>query len=517
MNRPFIFAMLLACAIALLLRCPQLDIRPMHNDEAVNAIKLRQLLGHGGYRYDPSEYHGPTLEYLSRAWMKLTGVADFNDVTESRLRQLTVAFGLALLLLVPLISDGLGLRAAICAAFLTAISPAMVFYSRYYIHEMLLVFFTGLAFAAAWRYWRSRRLGWALTSGIAIGLMQATKETFVLCLLAAAGALLLNKLAGRILASAAMPGSNRPIRKKHILAAIAAWLVVVVILFSSFFSNWQGVLDSARTYLPWMHRAGGASPHIHPWYFYAQRLLWFHSGNGPVWSEALIFVLALVGAFAAFGGWRLREGKRLFLRFLAFYTFLLAAMYCFIGYKTPWCLLGFWHGAILLAGVGAMAILDHLRKNSLCKITAAVMIAAAIQLAFQARLGSTDFASDPRNPYVYSQTSPDVLNLAGEIELLSQLHADGHQMIIEVIAPESEYWPLPWYLRQFAKVGWWDAMPAGPYPPVLIVSTRLHSNFDDRKTHVMAGIFELRPQTFFELYVAEDLWLKHVSPSQPEK
>ena len=42
-----------------------------------------------------------------------------------------------------------------------------------------------------------------------------------------------------------------------------------------------------------------------------------------------------------------------FVRFLALYTFALAAAYSLIAYKTPWCLLSFWHGMILLAGVGA--------------------------------------------------------------------------------------------------------------------------------------------------------------------
>ena len=54
---------------------------------------------------------------------------------------------------------------------------------------------------------------------------------------------------------------------------VAVWLVVALVLFSSFFTNLAGPLDSVRTYLPWLHRAGGASPHIHPWSFYLERLL----------------------------------------------------------------------------------------------------------------------------------------------------------------------------------------------------------------------------------------------------
>ena len=69
--------LLFAIGIALALRCPRLDVRPMHNDEAVNAIKLRTLWDNGVYQYDPNEYHGPTLPYLSLAWAKLTGTPNF--------------------------------------------------------------------------------------------------------------------------------------------------------------------------------------------------------------------------------------------------------------------------------------------------------------------------------------------------------------------------------------------------------------------------------------------------------
>ena len=108
-----------------------------------------------------------------------------------------------------------------------------------------------------------------------------------------------------------------------------------------------------RTYLPWLHRAGGDSPHIHPWSFYLHRLLFFHVAKGPVWSEALILVLAVVGAWAAFARKGLADASAGFVRFLALYTFALTAAYSLISYKTPWCLLSFWHGMILLAGVGA--------------------------------------------------------------------------------------------------------------------------------------------------------------------
>src|SRR5216117_707703 len=141
MNRRLGLGLLLAFVAALALRAPRLDSRPMHNDEAVNALKLQALWEHGTYAYDPDEFHGPALHYASLPFLWLSPARDFSQVTETTLRLVPVCFGLALIPLLWWLRDGLGAPATFFAAILTAISPAMVFYSRYFIHEMLLVCF----------------------------------------------------------------------------------------------------------------------------------------------------------------------------------------------------------------------------------------------------------------------------------------------------------------------------------------------------------------------------------------
>src|SRR5947207_14939070 len=193
MKRRSALVLLPALAGALALRVPNLDTRPLHNDEAVNAVKVSELWRQGRYAYDPDEYHGPTLHYATLPFLWLSRARNANELADATLRLAPVAFGAGLILLLPLLADGLGRHAVGWAAIFTAISPAMVFYSRYFIHEMLLVFFTFMALAAAWRYWRTRKLGWALLAGVGAGLMHATKETFVINVAAAALALALNR------------------------------------------------------------------------------------------------------------------------------------------------------------------------------------------------------------------------------------------------------------------------------------------------------------------------------------
>jgi uncharacterized protein (TIGR03663 family) len=515
MNRWLVVSLLLVAGVAVALRAPRLEERPMHNDEAVNAIKFRQLWEHHGYQYDPNEHHGPALYYATLALEKLTSAPDFPELTASRLRIVTVLFGIGLIVLLPLMADGLGRKGAAWAALFTAVSPAMVFYSRYFIHEMLLVFFTFLAMAAGWRYGRSRKIGWALVAGAAAGLMAATKETFVLSLAAGILALLLTGLWNRWLDASRAPVRKPRVRLGHLAAGLGAWLAVAALLFSSFFSNAGGLLDSLRTYGPWLARAGGNSPHNHPWFFYFERLLYFHQGKGPIWSEGLILALGLVGAGAGFVRKGLGAANGSLVRFLALYTFILAAAYSSIAYKTPWCLLGFWHGMILLAGVGAAALVGKARPPIARPAMAILLLAGAGQLANQAWQASQAYSSDIRNPYVYAPTAPDLLTLVEAVESVAEVSPEGRHTLIKVMAPQDDYWPLPWYLRQFDRVGWWPNLPADPYAPIMIVASDLRPEFDATRTHLMC-YSALRPQVFFELYVESGLWREYVARRQSE-
>src|SRR5947209_15372789 len=145
------------------MRYPQLALRPMHNDEAVNAVNFtRPLWEKGVYVYDPNEYHGPTLHFAALPFLWLSPARDFSQVTERTLRLVPLFFGVVLIVLLWWLRDALGGAAMLWAGLLTALSPAMVFYSRYYIHEMLLVCFTMLVLVAGCRYYRRRQVTWAV-------------------------------------------------------------------------------------------------------------------------------------------------------------------------------------------------------------------------------------------------------------------------------------------------------------------------------------------------------------------
>ncbi len=175
---------ILIIALAFALRVAVLALRPAHFDEGVNGSFIDSMRTTGHYAYDPGNFHGPLHFYTLFASQQLFGRSLW------ALRMPTVLIGTALVWLMLAFRRFLPWRAVWVAAVAAAISPAMVFYSRYAIHEMWLPFFTLLAvYGGCGIVRREGRLGdlWALGAGLAG--MVLTKETYLVHWIAAALAL----------------------------------------------------------------------------------------------------------------------------------------------------------------------------------------------------------------------------------------------------------------------------------------------------------------------------------------
>lgn len=506
-NAVFVACILGLSGAALAFRLPHLELRPVHTDEAVHMIKFDTLWQTGRYEYDPVDYHGPTLYYAALPVVWLSGAKDLAHTTASMFRVVPVIFSVGVILLLFLLADGLVRPAAVCAGILTVLSPATSYYSRYYIQETLLVFFTFLAIVAGWRYIRTRRVAWAILAGGAFGLMSATKETWVLALGCMAVALAITALWCRpVHATSPRPMYLRP---GAVASAVLVMVIVSGVLLSGFFTNTGGPLDALRAVTHYTARAGTAGLHVHPWYYYLQMLTYWRAGAGPAWSEGLIVGLSIVGIIAAIRGRTAIGGHVPLLRFVALYTVLMTTAYSLIPYKTPWCILSALHGMILLAGAGAVTLLQAVRPAALRIGVAAVLVVAGIHLGWQSlRANSDKFCNSERNPYVYAQTLRDTVALPRQLNQLAQVHPDGHRMLIKVIVENC--WPLPWYLRQFERVGYWEAVPEPPDSPdadVILAAAQFQAELETRLT----GSYEishhgLRRDQRLLLYVRQDLW-----------
>lgn len=120
--------------VAVFLRFYQLTLKPFHHDEGVNGFFLRTLYLDGTYRYDPSNYHGPTLYYITLAFTKLFGLETIP------VRASVAIFGVLMVVVVLFLRRYIGNAGSLIAALFVALSPGMVFISRYFIHEIFFVF-----------------------------------------------------------------------------------------------------------------------------------------------------------------------------------------------------------------------------------------------------------------------------------------------------------------------------------------------------------------------------------------
>jgi hypothetical protein len=127
--------------------------------------------------------------------------------------------------------------------------------------------------------------------------------------------------------------------------------------------------------------------------------------------------------------------------------------------------------------------------------------------------------SEPANPYVYAHTGEDVREIAKAVSRVGQVYPDGSEVPIEIIIPDHEYWPLPWYLRAFSNTAWWDHVDYDQLAAPLIIAAaseeselikKIYELPPPGQRHLYISLFdsykELRPGLELRTYIRKDLW-----------
>jgi uncharacterized protein (TIGR03663 family) len=143
----------LITAIAAFLRFFWLELKPLHHDEGVNGYFLTTLFRDGVYKYDPANYHGPDLYYISLAFSKVFGLNTLS------VRSSVAIFGVLTVFLAFFLKKHIGKTGSLAAAMFLALSPGMVYISRYFIHEILFVFFSFAIVIALLYFIEGRKAG----------------------------------------------------------------------------------------------------------------------------------------------------------------------------------------------------------------------------------------------------------------------------------------------------------------------------------------------------------------------
>lgn len=474
--------LLIACWIGILilggfLRFDDLSRRPFHADEATGARITAHRLESNHYVFDPLHYHGPTLSGLGTISARLHGMPTWSSLEKEALRTVPAVAG-CLLLLTPLLGRRrFGDLPMLLAALALASSPLLVYYSRMYIHEMLLALFGALALfqlASARRWW---------LAGLWVGLMFATKETFAISIMAWS-------LSGAALYGFALIKKSAPrpldLLKSHgrqALIAAALALAVSLAFYTNGFTYWQGAIDSVRTYFEYEVVEG----HDKPWFHYL-----------PYFASPLL-LLALAAVTGAVFSKSMPRPSRFAIGFLALSGLVHLIIYSIIAYKTPWLMVLPWVHLCLLAGFVAALPL----RSTGPRIALGLAVVLTISLDYvRSREATGRFASDDRNPYAYVPTSEDIETLG---PWLSSLDAALPERSVEPIGViGTDYWPLPWYLRHYDKVGYWTEPPESlERLPLVFATADLTDTLTGTHIPIPRG---LRTDTPVMVWVRTDFW-----------
>ncbi|MEX1049855.1 MAG: flippase activity-associated protein Agl23 [Akkermansiaceae bacterium] len=490
------YALLALCWIGVIaagafLRFDQLSERPFHADEATGARLTALRMESGDYRFDPVHYHGPLLSSLAMPLVEMQGESRWQELTRGSLRLLPALAG-TLLLLVPLLWRGrFGDAPMLLAAALLASSPLLVYYSRMFIHESLLVLLGLLALVFLIRF---PRYG---IPGLLTGLMFATKETFAISILAwtAAGVLIAweqRKMLDRGAWLAAWKNYRGPLAASLLAAAVSA-----AFFYTDGFRQPSGAVDAIRTFFIYETVAG----HDKPSTYYFQLLAVPTKAGGVWWFGTPVLLLALAAFVSSMG----RDARSKYaIRFLAYAAAGHFLIYSIISYKTPWLAALPWAHVCLLAGFG-VAGFSHYRLP--LKAALGLLVAVALVTQFtQARHATGRLASDDRNPFAYVPTRGDVEKLETWLVKLRQAAPGIPLEPIAVIG--RDYWPLPWYLRSFDQIGYWPEVPDNLESRALVftmpeVTEAVMGRLADTHIPLPRG---LRAEVPIHLFVRMDVW-----------
>jgi uncharacterized protein (TIGR03663 family) len=457
-------------------RLPQLGERPMHTDESVNAYLTGELLAGGNFRYDPQDRHGPALFVIAAPVVKLLGAKRFSDLTETQLRLSTVLTGTAMILLLGAGVEMFGFIACLVAALLFAIAPLPVYYSRYFIHETLFVAATLGLILAGWRAWQKKSLLSAALAGLCAALMLACKETAVIHFFA---------LGVAIICGIFLPPREKLAAPKIVATAVGVFLFAGILLFTWFGKNWSVFADLLHAIPRFAARAGGEG-HEKPFGYY------FHLLDPML----VLFIVAGGGVYA--GICDAVSGQRKTGLLLAIYALVIFLIYSAIPYKTPWLALNFWLPLALLGGSGVAAFWEQI-KNPAGRwgigIAGAFLLAV---LALQTKVLAFDQPADEKNPYAYAHTGEDLLRLPLRVAELAKQN-NLAQPRIAVVAADA--WPLPWYLRKFSQVGFWQPNQATGAADFFITTTDVSDSLAERLKNFRPEFFGARPNVLLILWV----------------
>lgn len=177
------FALLVLAAFAM--RLWELGGRTMHYDEAIHLYYSWRLSNLEGYVHSPW-MHGPFQIELVALFLRLLGDTDLFA------RLAYVCFGAFLVGLPFLFKDHLGKAGAFLTGLMLALSPSLLYFSRFGRNDIIMAVLAASLFMLLWQYIHNPRNRFLFLASGALAIAFATKETaYIVTVIFGALALLL--------------------------------------------------------------------------------------------------------------------------------------------------------------------------------------------------------------------------------------------------------------------------------------------------------------------------------------
>jgi uncharacterized protein (TIGR03663 family) len=423
----------LIVALGAFLRVFLLGIKPPHFDEGINGWFVDQMTKTGFYNYDPTNYHGPLHFYVLFLSQTLFG----RNVWALRLPVVlvsTISIYLALKFEILV-----GRNVARLAALAMAVSPGFIFYGRYSIHEVWLLFFSMLFLLGLLGLWKFGTNNYLWCVGLGVSGMILTKETYIIHLGCAALALPATWLSHKITPIPEARPARQTWTLTDFLVVTSVSIALVVFFYSGTFLHWSGVKGLYQTFDTWFKTGKVGNGHEKPPYYWLMLLLRYE-------------IPALIGlVFCVF----CQTLKNLSLRYLGICGVGTLVAYSIVHYKTPWCVISIIWPFLFLFGAAITTIPAGQRLFRYLIVTPALTasLGSAIWLNYFHCTTDTE-------PYVYVQTYNDIFKLTRPVLQLAHKNPIYYYLVGHMVRTSA--YPLPWILGDFPNIGYYehDSLPA---------------------------------------------------------
>ncbi len=414
-----------------MLRFYRLEERPFHHDESLHAYYSYYFETEGEYRYNPM-LHGPFLFYSNALIYRILGDSDFTA------RLLPAVFGVLLIYLCLCLSPYIGKPGALCTAFFMAISPTMVYFSRFLRNDIYIaVYCVGILLAILMCNETKKYYYWYIASAL-FALAFCTKEVayFVAFSFISFGVLLFLFCRDVTCYVSTVKKEGRQHWQPLCTCFFIFWIVYLP-FYTVFFhhpEDWNGFSTGLKY---WYHqhqiqRIGGE------WWYYLPFMGLY---------ELLPTILGICAFFYIIR----KRIKNPLIYFLIYWFLTSFFLYSYAGEKVPWLLVHIVLPLILLSGWYVGRKIEDKKYWIFILVIPLVLLTMNATCLVNFRYPALDPQKEKDYEHAelmeYVQSTYDIPRMVQKIKETQAKSAD-----FTLLLTGESVWPLSWYFRDVPKI-----------------------------------------------------------------